>query len=182
MTADRRQLLWSAALWLLLIGALLAFAVQGVWTVHRHADEQLQTLEPRMARLMGLGSDKARLAATTQDVQRQIERHAYPASRDATQAGNDAQQRARELFTRAGLEVATIQVLPPRQTGTFDRIPITLRVDGELAALQAALATLPASAPTLFVDGFNLQGANGADPSAPRVMAELQLFALRARP
>lgn len=182
MSVDRRQVMWAATFWLLLLGGLVALVVNGVWVIHRGADEQLKTLEPRMARLMGLGNDKARLADTTKDVQRQIERHAYPASREATQAGNDAQQRARELFTRAGLEVATIQVLPARQAGAFDRIPIALRLDGELAALQAVLATLPMSAPTIFVEGFSLQGANGADLASPRVMAELQLFVLRARP
>lgn len=179
---DRRQLLFASAFWVLILGGLAAAAVQVAWRTHQEAAQQIETLEPRIARLAGLGSDRTKLAEGAKALTEQVQRHAYPASRDATQAGNDAQQRARELFARAGLEVASIQVLPPRTSGGFDRIPITLRVDGELAAVQAALATLASASPTLFVEGFSMQGANGAEPAAPRVMAELQLFALRVRP
>lgn len=173
---------WAWAAWLLALAAALGYGVWRVWTVHQNASTQLESLEPRYARLTGLGAEGQRLDAALAKAREALERHAYPASRDASQAGNDAQQRAREIFTKAGLDVISIQLLPAKAADRFDRIPVTLRLEGDLAALQAALAALPAMAPTLFVAGFNVQGAGALQPERPlRVVAQLELFALRAR-
>ena len=177
-----RSLVWASLFWLLLIGGGLAAAGQWVWQLHQTAVQQIETLEPRMARLAGLGEDRARLQAAAQQAAQAVERHAYPAARDASQAGNDAQQRVRDLFSKSGLEVLSLQVLPARVSGQFDRIAIAARVEGELAALQAALAAAPSLAPSLFVEGFALQSANANESAPPRVVAELQLFVLRLRP
>ena len=168
--------------WLLLLGGLLALAIQWVWDVHATAARQIETIEPRYARLLGLGSDKAALAVAATQVARDIERHAYPGSKDASQSGNDAQQRAREAFSKAGLDVISIQVLPPRVTPQFDRIPIAMRVEGELSTMQATLASLPGLSPSLFVEALTVQASNTTTGAPPRVTAEMQLFALRLRP
>lgn len=181
MTRERATL-WAGAFWLLLIAAAVVWATQGVLGLHRQAQQQIETIEPRYARLLGLGADKARLQEAAASAARAIERHAYPATRDASQAGNDAQQRVRDVFSKGGLDVVSIQVLPARAIKQFDRIPISLRVDGELAALQATLAALPSLSPTLFVEGANLSGAGTSDTAPARVVGELQLFVLRARP
>jgi general secretion pathway protein M len=180
--SHRRQLLWAAAFWVLLLGGGLALAGQWVWQLHRAAAQQIETLEPRIARLSGLGENRARLREAAQQAARAVERHTYPATRDASQAGNDAQQRVRDLFSKSGLDVVSLQVLPARTSGQFDRIPIAVRVEGELSALQATLAAVPSLTPSLFVEGFSLQGANANESAPPRVVAELQLFVLRVRP
>lgn len=181
MNAQRHSLVIGAVVWVLVLGGLAAWLGVELWSTHVQARQQIESIEPRMARLLGLGSDKARLETAARDLRAQAERHAYPATRDATQAGNDAQQRVRDLLTRAGLDVLQIQVLPPRQAGAFDRIPIALRCEGELAAVHAALAALSSSAPSLFVEGFSMQGSAAPDARAQRVATELQLFVLRAR-
>lgn len=176
-----RTTLWAAAFWLLLLGGLLALAGERAWRVHHTAAEQLASIEPRVARLAGLGEHRARLQEAAQRAAGAVARHAYPSSRDASQAGNDAQQRVRDLFAKSGLDVVSLQVLASRPSGQFDRIPIAARVEGPLEMLQAALAAAPALAPTVFVEGFSLQSASVTESAPPRVVAELQLFVLRGR-
>ncbi len=173
---------WAWAFWLLVLGAAAVYATQRVWNAHVNAQAQLESLEPRYARLVGLAEDRQKLEAALEAARQTLGRHVYPAARDVSQAGNDAQQRARDVFTKAGLDVISIQLLPAKAAASFDRIPITLRVEGELAALQAALAVLPTLGPTLFVDGMNVQGAGGGEGGqAMRVVAQLDLFVLRSR-
>jgi general secretion pathway protein M len=173
---------WAWAFWLLVLAGLVAWAVARVWSVHEAAREQLETIEPRHARLVGLGTERVRLEEALRQASEALGRHVYPASRDVSQAGNDAQQRVRETFTKAGLEVVSIQLLPAKSGAQFDRIPVSLRLEGEMTALQAGLAVLPSTLPTLFVEGLNLQSGSGLQPAGPvRVVAQFELFVLRAR-
>jgi len=170
------------AFWLLLVAALLGYAGWRTWFAHQAALEYLGDLEPRHARVLGLGADRLRLEATAERAAKELGRHVYPVGRDVSQAGNDAQQRVRDSFAKAGLDVISIQLLPAKETPQFDRIPVSLRLEGEMTALQTALAALPAMSPTLFVEGFSLQGASALKPDAPvRVVAQFELFVLRAR-
>ena len=166
---------------LLLLAALaggIAFFVQGI---HTADEERLETIEPRFARLAGLATDKGELAAAVAATKAAVSRHIYPASREASQAGNDAQQRARDMFSRAGLEVLSSQVMPAKPGKQFDRIPITVRVEGEYLVFQTALAAMPSLTPTLFVEGFNVQTIAGPKPDVLRLVVQLELFVLRAR-
>ncbi len=173
---------WAWAVWLLVLAGALAYGAWRVWGVHEGARAHIDSVEPRYARLLGLADQRERLGVALDGARQSLERHAYPASRDVSQAGNDAQQRARDVFTKAGLDVVSIQLLPAKAADRFDRIAITLRLEGELTALQTALAALPTMAPSLFVQGFNVQGAGALQPDRPlRVVAQLELFALRAR-
>ena len=177
-TMDTAVLL-SLALVLAGVLGLFAFYVQGV---HRADEDRLETIEPRFARLAGLATDKGQLAGALAATRAAVVRHIYPANRDVSQAGNDAQQRARDVFSRAGLEVLSSQVLPARVVKQFDRIPITLRVEGEYVVFQTALAAMPSLTPTLFVEGFNIQNVAVGKTDAPlRLVVQLDLFVLRAR-
>lgn len=177
-SVDTAVLLSLAVAFMVLVG-LAAFYVQGI---HRADEERLETIEPRYARLAGLATDKGQLAAALAATRSSVSRHLYPASREVSQAGNDAQQRARDVFSSAGLEVLSSQVLAVKPGKQFDRIPITVRVEGEYLTFQTALAAMPSLSPTLFVDGFNIQSVPGAKPDAPlRLVVQLELFVLRAR-
>ena len=161
------------------LAGLAAFFVQGI---HRADEDRLETIEPRFARLAGLAADKGQLATALAATKSAVSRHLYPASREVSQAGNDAQQRARDVFSSAGLEVLSSQVLAVKPGKQFDRIPITVRVEGEYLTFQTALAAMPSLSPTLFVEGFNIQSVPGAKPDAPlRLIVQLELFVLRAR-
>jgi len=162
----------------LLAGGVLAYVV----AKHRWAQAALAEIEPRHARLLGLQASAGDLDRALTERRAALARQAYLASQDLAVASSDAQQRAREVFTKAGLQVASTQILPPKPVEGFDRIPLVLRLEGDLAALQAALVTLPTQTPALFVDGFNVQTTGMPIPDAPqRLNIQVNLFVLRVR-
>jgi general secretion pathway protein M len=164
---------------------LLAMTAAGLYAWNRHQLElrQLNDLEPRYARLAGLAESQADLKALGVRAKEQLTLLAYPSSQDVTQAGNDAQQRIRTIFTQNMLEVISIQVLPPGKDETkFDRIPINLRVEGDLAAFQKALAALSGQSPVVLVESLNVQTIGAVRPaSIQRLGGQFSLFVLRVR-
>jgi general secretion pathway protein M len=170
----------------LAIAAAVIVVVAGIgWfamSKHEWATTTLAGIEPRYARLRGLQASAADLERALVERQTLLARHAYPSSQDVAQAGSDAQQRVRDLFAKAGLEVASTQVLPAKAVEGFDRIPLVMRVEGNLTALQSALMVLPSQSPSLFVEGFNLQVVGLSRPDAPqRLSMQVNLFVLRVR-
>lgn len=153
-----------------------------VWQKHQWAAQRLAELEPRHARLQGLLAKEEELRLAAEQAAIQIRRHAYHVSVDANQAGNDAQQRIREAFAGSGLTVSSLQLLPAKEDGPFDRIPIALAVEGELFQLQAALLALGALQPTVLVDAVTLRPTGLAPPSSsPRIGGQFRFSVLRER-
>ena len=161
---------------------LLGGAVAYVIAKHREAQSTLAELEPRYARVVGLQASALELEKALAERKALLARRAYLSSQDVARAGSDAQQRAREAFTKGGLEVSSTQVLPAKAVEGFDRIPVVLRLEGDLAALQSALVALPAQSPTLFIDGFNVQTVGMPRAEGPqRLNIQVNLFVLRVR-
>ena len=162
----------------LLVGGAAAY----VTSKHFWARDRLAEVEPRYARLLGLEASAGALDAALAERRALLARLAYPASLDVARAGSDAQQRAREIFSKAGLEVSSTQVLPAKPVEGFDRIPVALRMDGDLAALQSALVVVPSQSPSLFFEGFNVQNTGVPRADAPqRLSVQVNLFVLRMR-
>lgn len=167
----------------LALGALLFAGGATAYITSKHvwATEQLAQLEPRYARLVGLGESGPAIDAALVERRNLLARNVYPPTQDVARAGSDGLQRARDVFVKAGLEVTSSQVLAPKEVEGFDRIPLVLQVGGELAAFQAALIVLPSQGPSLFIEGFNVQAA-GMRPDGPqRITVQVKLFVLRAR-
>jgi general secretion pathway protein M len=162
----------------ILVGGIAAYVV----SKHVWAQDRLAELEPRYARLIGIEASASALDAALIERRALVARHAYPSSQDVARAGSDAQQRARDALSKAGLEVSSTQVLPAKVVEGFDRIPVVLRLEGELPALQSALVVLPAQAPSLFIEGFNVQTIGMPKADGPqRLSMQVNLFVLRVR-
>lgn len=164
---------------------LLPVIAGGIYVAYKHqwAEGRLAELEPRYARLLGLQSSRAGLASAESEARALLGHYAYPGSQDVSQAGNDAQQRLRSIFSAAGLEVVSSQVLAPKTEKNFDRIPLTVRLEGELAAFQSAFVVLASQSPAILVDGFGVQTIGVVKPDAPqRLASQLSLSVLRVRP
>jgi len=161
----------------------LVFA--GIYLAKKHnwAQEQLDSLTPRYARLLGLEASSADLGKIEAEADKLIKQYVYPATQDVAQAGNDAQQRIRTIFTGAGLELVSSQVLPPKTEKFYDRIALTVRLEGGLPALQSALVVLAEKKPTIIVEGFTVQtiGAVKAE-TAQRLGIQFNFSVLRGRP
>ena len=130
---------------------------------------------------MGLQANVPVLDKAIEDAAAMLERHAYPSKQDESQAGNAAQQQLRGLFSAAGMEVASSQILPAKSDKYFDRIAINVRVEGGQPQFQAALVALAAAKPTIWMEGFAAQHMGNTKPEAPRISVQLNLYVLRAR-
>ncbi len=176
------RIAWLQALTVLLLLLPLAGAGLYVWALHQSLQNHLGALEPRFARLAGLLQRQADLQALGVQADAQLARLTYPVSQDVTQAGNDAQQRIRGLFADSKLDIISIQVLPPKEESKFDRIPINLRVEGDLAGIQDALMKLANQSPVVLVDSLTLQTIGAVKPaSVQRLGGQFNFSVLRVR-
>lgn len=176
------RIAWLQALMVLVLLLPLAGVGLYVWTQHQRVQSHLADLEPRYARLAGLMERQTDLKTLGVQAAAQLARLTYPASQDVTQAGNDAQQRIRGLFADSKLDIISIQVLPTKEEGKFDRILINLRVEGDLAGIQDALMKLGSQSPTVQVDSLALQTIGAVKPaSVQRLGGQFSFSILRAR-
>jgi general secretion pathway protein M len=174
---------WLQAITILLLLLPLVGASLYVWGKHLRIQADLSDIEPRYARLLGMVEHQTELSSVALQAQQQLARVAYPASQDATQAGNDAQQRIRTLFADSRLNVISIQVLPPKEQGSFDHIPIDLRVEGDLTAMQNALAALANLTPLVVAEEVSIQTVGVVLPASnQRLAAQFGFAVWRVRP
>lgn len=171
MKSTRPETALLAALALLLALALLV-AGGYVYRKHQWASARLAELEPRHARTLGLLENRAALEELAIRQAQSVADYAYPPDQDTSQVGNNALQRVRDLLGAANLQVLSSQALPARDdVPGFERIPISVRFEGELAAVQKALAALSAQAPAIVVDSMTLQVNSAVRQGAMPAMA-----------
>jgi len=163
--AFNRVVLIQSLIVMALLG-LVGFAAYTVWVKHNRVQGILTDLEPRYARLQGLLDRQADVLAADAKAKEQLLQMAFPAKQDLAKTGNDAQQRIRSLFADSRLDVVSIQILPGKIEGDFDRISISLRAEGSLADFQAALGRLAEQSPVILIDSMMLQTVGQARPSA----------------
>jgi general secretion pathway protein M len=150
---------------------------------YRAAQSHIAELEPRYARLQGMRASRQELDESDAKAAALLTRFAYPSTQEVTQAGNDAQQRLRTIFAGAGLEVVSSQVLPAKTEKEFDRIPLSVRVDGELLGLQSALVVLSSQTPAVMVEALTVQAIGAVRPDKPqRLSSQFTFYVLRVRP
>lgn len=181
ITLRRRTALFATLLVVLVPVAFLVFlAVQK----HQAAEQYLVDMEPRYARMLGLQKQRAELDAALAQAKAQRTEYVYPSAEDAAQTGNAAQQRARDIFSSAGLQIISSQVLPAKVEKDVERIPLSVRADGDLLALQTALVGLSGESPVILLDDLNIQSQNfgngsGDDKKPTRLSIQFSLSVLR---
>ena len=85
--------------------------------------------------------------------------------------------------TRAGLDIVSSQVLAPKSEKTFDRIPLSVRAEGQLLALQSALVGLSSQSPAILIEGLNVQTVGAVRADKPqRLGVQFSLSVLREQP
>ena len=167
---------------LAVIAVLAIFLVVG-FVAARHARfaSVIEDVDPRFARLVGIEAAAPRLTGALAAQKATLEQFIYPATQDATQSGNDAQQKIRAVFSTAQLAISSSQVLPAKAEGDLDRVPLSVRAEGDLLGLQTALIGLGSQSPAILIDRLNIQGNNETRPGANRVMVQFSFYVLRAR-
>jgi len=172
---------------LALVLPVLALAIPlalGGWYLtqkHQWAQTRIDGLEPRYARILGLQANVPIMDKAIDGAVAMLERNAYPAKQDESQAGNTAQQQLRGIFSAAGMDVVSSQILPAKSDKHFDRIALSVRVEGGQPQFQAALVALAAARPSIWVEGFVAQHLGNTRPESPRISVQLNLYILRVR-
>lgn len=166
---------------LLVVVPLLVVGVF-VWQKHDWAVSRLAELEPKHARLQGLHGIRAELEAIVREEAALVVKYAYPANMDATQAGNDAQQRIRAAFVDSRNSVESIQVLGSKDVEGFQRIGIVVHIEGVLPDIQESLLKLHAQTPFVLVDTASFQSLGPVRPaSVQRLTGVFNFSVLRVR-
>lgn len=179
----RSERLWAIAVAAVVLLAL-AWAMTTVVAVHRRAAQTLSEVEPRHARLQGLLQNTERTAQMERALQANLAEFVQGADADPAQIGNAALQRVRELATARGLRVASSQVMAPREEKDqpFDRIGLTLRMEGEWAQFQGLLADLVRTRPALYTDLVQMSMQGAALPGrAQPIAGQFDLYVLKER-
>jgi general secretion pathway protein M len=170
------------SLTVLVLAGLVVFASYTTWAKHDRAQGILADLEPRYARLQGLLERQADMQAMDAKAKELLLQMAFPATQDLAKTGNDAQQRIRSLFADSRLDVISIQISPGKAEGDFDRISISLRAEGTLTDVQAALGRLADQSPVILIDSMLLQTVGGARPaSVQRIGGQFVFSVFRVR-
>lgn len=176
----------------LLLPALLYLgALFGLWGLRQASQEELDRLEPRIARLQGLIAHEGELREAAAAVESQVLGLVYPASQDRTTVSATLQTSVREVFTSAGLSVTNSLVLPVRERGNFDYISVKLTVSGELSGLDEAMVGIAQYLPLLLVETIDVTPArvprvraqrdgSKVAPEQQLITASIQLLSLRA--
>jgi general secretion pathway protein M len=166
---------------------LLPLVLVGLWVHAKHewGQEQLATLEPRYARLLGMQQQEEEIQQALERVAQAKANHIYPGENDATQTGNAIQQRLRTAMDRAGLSIVSSQVRPNPEEGPYERIDVIMSTEGEWPAIQMALISLREITPTVWLEDveFNLQaGLQNVSPKVvPRLSAQFTFSILRSK-
>ncbi len=179
--ASRPERLW------LLGGALAALALL-IWvtvvvvSAHQAASSRLAEIEPRYARVAGLLQNSERLTQADQAVKSNLAEFAYPAEGEAGQVGNQALQRVRDIATTHGLRVASSQVAASREDKGFDRLGLSMRVEGDWAQLQGMLIDLARLRPVVYSESIQIGAQGGPVPGRKLdVAGQFDLYVLKER-
>lgn len=160
------------------------FLVAGMYlhAKYQWANGRIAEIEPRYARLLGLLENKDALVQAATTAKAQLAQYMHPPDQDATQLANEVQQRIRGVLASSGLNIVSTQVLAVKEDKDFERIPLTVRAEGDLMAAQLALAALNEQTPAILVDGFVIQVIGGPVKGVQKLGVQFNLVILRARP
>lgn len=164
---------------------LLLYLSADLLMLRKDYQQQIDRLEPRIARLRGLAKSEKKLQAVYKKVEMKLAGLAYSTEEESDSVATGLQKNVRTIITASGLSVANSQVLPVKQEDGFDQIRLKLTVKGDVPALDAALMQLTNYAPLLLIESVEIwpdrqpRRMKGQAPATRQLTASLQLMSLR---
>ena len=182
MLAHRRMAA-VVALTLALPLALVLYTITALWSLGRSFQDEIDNLEPRIARMLGASQVQQELVAAATRAESTLEGLIYPAGDDPGAVSASLQKNVREILSGAGLVVADSQIASARREGTFDVIGLVVSATGSVVALDAALNELASYTPLVLVTDISISPARtsrrGSDGNDGQVLAvKMSLIAL----
>ena len=165
---------------------LVSLAVDLLLTRQEY-QQQIERLDPRIARLRGLVKTEKKLQKAYKKAEAGLEELTYSTGQNSDAVATAMQKNVRAIISAAGLSVANSQVLPvkEKQAEGFDEIRLKLTIKGDIAALDAALMQLTNYRPLLLIESTEIwpdrrSRRRDADvPEPQQLTASLQLMSLR---
>lgn len=168
---------------LVTVACLLAVALAaGTYVYQKHQWVQTRLTDfigPRYARLAGLKAGGDALSAAAARARELEALYVHDGSQDANQTGNEVQQRVRSLLTAAGMSISSSQVLPAKTEEQMERIPLSVRAEGDITALQGALIGLAEQRPAVIIDQISIQSQDTPDRGVQRLSVQFGFLILR---
>lgn len=162
------QLLWQVLILALPLLLLLGMGML-VYGKHQWAQEQLSTVEPRYARMLGMRQQQGEIEQALQRLQAQRGQYIYPGTEAGAQVGAAVQQKLRSIMGAAGLSVTSsqVQVRPAEEeNGPYERVVISVTAEGEMADVHTALLGLYDIRPIIWIDELTITRGGNLDSGA----------------
>ena len=188
LQADRSTIVVGVSL--TLVALVFLYVLLLIWSMRQEFAAEIDAVAPHTARLLGMLESYQSLQAASGVAGEMLRDVAYPAGRDSASVAAALQQDVRALMRDAGLTVTGSQILATRRAEGYDRLTLDLSVEGNIDALDTALAELELMRPLLFVESLKVkpermrssrsrrqQAPEEGDPR--RLAARFNLFALR---
>jgi general secretion pathway protein M len=151
---------------------LAACLAAGAYVYQKHP-----WVQTRLAAFIGPGGEALSAAAARA---RELEAlYVHDGSQDANQTGNEVQQRVRSLLTAAGMSISSSQVLPAKTEAEMERIPLSVRAEGDITSLQGALVGLAEQRPAVIIDQISIQSQDTPDRGVQRLSVQFGFLILR---
>lgn len=146
------------AVTLVLPVALFLYCFFSLWGLGLSFQEDIDRLEPRIARLSGVTEAREELVAAAADAESTLKTLVYPAG-DANAVSAALQKNVRGIMSSAGLTVVDSRIESAKREGAFDVVGVSVSVSGRIEALDAALDGLVTYSPLLLVTDINVAPA-----------------------
>lgn len=183
MSQPLRPALFSVGLSLASVLLVVVLAAGFLLSRAQWASDALETIEPRHARLLGLKAEQASLQAAFEAAAAQIGALAYAADQSGERVGTDLQQKIRTEAAEAGFSVVGSQIMPFKQLGGFEEVPVSIILEGSLEHLALLLDELAEASPLVKVVALNLVPLRGRGVTAQRnLRIDLSVASVRALP
>ena len=179
---SHRQSALIVAATLVLPLLLIIYGIGSLWVQRFDHQRQIDRLEPRLARMLGVMEYEDQLRQAYDTVDTQVLDMAYPLELKRAAVSADLQKNVLGLVRDAGLAVSNSQVLPARERDGFDYIGLKFTVSGELEALNGALLALSYYTPALLLESIDVWPARaprGKAAAERKLTATIQLLSLR---
>lgn len=145
--------------------------------------EQVDAIEPRLARMQGLIVKEEELRSSLVGVSTIIRDHIYPKSTASAAVAASLQAEGRRILSDAGMDVTNSQVLRPRKRDQFDYVSVKIVARGTLEELDQGLSEFASFRPVVFVeslDTFPNRRRRRDEPEDQTLTVSLQLLSLRS--
>ena len=167
---------------LLLPGYVFLSLLLSILTARADYAEQVDSIEPRLARMQGLIVEEETLRAALADVRSITNNDVYRKATDAEAVAASLQAEARRIMSGAGMAVTNSQVLPVRKRAKFDYVSVKVVAQGTLEELEESLGALARFRPVVFVEAIDAfpNRRRGRDAEEEqRLTVSLELLSLR---